>query len=520
MTEAKKQSAATTKALTDAKTRLAAKQTIAASLTEAATKTLAAATKLPKEAQLQAAAKVFQDRAKKAAGEVTAVTKEVADKAALAKAPAEKTNAANQALAVANQKLVAARVNPAAIEKQLAAVRAKVRGEATAINSRRRQIDRTKAMVAFGKQSAALAASRVTLDKAQADLAAARPAVEQAADDVARASVQLPAVQKAASDAAKVFAESAKPLAAKQEVAALLTDAAANTKAAQAKLPDDAELAKALAILSARSTALAAESSQLQQTHDAAQSAAKAAADKLAGVQKNINTAKAVATAAAVRVQSLDAAVKQLTDKIAADAGSLETARDELAKGWTARFAVAAMQPLQPEQIAWSVMQATGVVDRQRAASAAEINKKTPLKPAEQKDPAKLAARARQIDQATHDKLKGNVAAFVKLFGAGAAQPQYDFFATVDQALFLANGSQLRGWLAPGGGNLTDRLNKMEDPKALSEEIYLSVVNRRPTEQEVADVTEYLASRPKEKPAAVQEIVWALLTSTEFRFDH
>ena len=519
-TAAKKLSDVTTKALTDANTRLAAKQTLAASLTEASDKTLAAAAKLPKEAQLQAAAKVFQDRAKKATDAVSAVTKEVADKTALAKAPTEKTKAANQAVAAANQKLATARVKPAAIEKQLAAASAKVRSEMTAINSRQRHIDQTKAMIAFGEQSAALAAARAALDKTKADLAAARPAVEQAAGEVSTASAALSAVQKVASDAAKVFVESAKPLAAKQEVAALLTEAAAKTQAATEKLPDDAELAEVLAILSARSTALAAESAQLKQKHNAAQSAAKAAADKLTGVQKNINTLEAAATAAKARVQSLDAAVKQLADKIAAGAGALETARDELTSGWTARFAVAAMQPLQPEQIAWSVMQATGVVDRQRAASAAEINKKTPLKPEEQKDPAKLAARARQIDQATHDKLKGNVAAFVKLFGAGAAQPQYDFFATVDQALFLANGSQLRGWLAPGGGNLTDRLNKLEDPKALGEELYLSVVNRRPTEQEMADVTAYLATRPKEKPAVVQEIVWALLTSTEFRFDH
>jgi hypothetical protein len=519
-TAAKKLSDVTTKTLAAAKTQLAAKQTLAASLTEASTKTQAAAAKLPKEAPLQAAAKVFQDRAKKATDEVAAATKEVADKTALAKAPTEKTNAANQTVAAAHQKLATARKKPAAVETQWAAVRVKVRSEMTTINSRQRRIDQSKAMIAFGEQSAALAAARVALVKSQADLAAARPAAEKAAADVMSTSAQLPAIQKAASDAAVVAADSAKPLAAKQEVAVLLSEAAAKVKAAQEKLPGDAELAKALATLNNRAAAHAAELSQLKQQHSVFQAAAKAAADKLAGVQKNINTAKASVTAAATRISSLDAAVKQLTDKIADDAGALETARDELTSGWTARFSVAAMQPLQPEQIAWSVMQATGVVDRQRIASAAELNKKTPLKPEEQKDPAEVAARAQQIDQATHDKLKGNVAAFVKLFGAGAAQPQYDFFATVDQALFLANGSQLRGWLAPGGGNLTDRLNKLEDPKALGEELYLSVVNRRPTEQEVADVTEYLASRPKEKPAVVQEIVWALLTSAEFRFDH
>ena len=118
------------------------------------------------------------------------------------------------------------------------------------------------------------------------------------------------------------------------------------------------------------------------------------------------------------------------------------------------------------------------------------------------------------------DKLKGNVAKFVTLFGPGAGQPQHEFFATVDQALFFSNGGELRGWLAPGGGNLADRLMKIDDPKALTEELYLSVLTRLPADDEAADVASYLATRPKEKSAVVQEMVWALITSTEFRFNH
>jgi hypothetical protein len=68
---------------------------------------------------------------------------------------------------------------------------------------------------------------------------------------------------------------------------------------------------------------------------------------------------------------------------------------------------------------------------------------------------------------------------------------------------------------------LTERLGKMTDEKKLVEELYLSVLTRRPTDGEVADVAAYLKQRPKEKRmAAIQEIVWALLTSAEFRFNH
>jgi hypothetical protein len=201
------------------------------------------------------------------------------------------------------------------------------------------------------------------------------------------------------------------------------------------------------------------------------------------------------------------------------DQEALDQAYEQLTKSWSEQFVIGTLEPLSPEQMAWSVMQATGLTDRQRLASTAELNKKKPLKPEEQKDPAKWAAREQEIEEAVHAKLKGNVSLFIKLFGAAAGQPQDDFFATADQALFFANGGQLRSWLAPRGGNLADRLIKMEQPEALTEELYLSVLTRRPTAQEVADVKDYLTSR-KEKSAAIQEMIWALVTSSEFRFQH
>jgi hypothetical protein len=41
-----------------------------------------------------------------------------------------------------------------------------------------------------------------------------------------------------------------------------------------------------------------------------------------------------------------------------------------------------------------------------------------------------------------------------------------------------------------------------------------------PSDEEKADVVTYLASRPADKSAAAQELVWALLNSAEFRFNH
>ena len=135
-------------------------------------------------------------------------------------------------------------------------------------------------------------------------------------------------------------------------------------------------------------------------------------------------------------------------------------------------------------------------------------------------DPGQLAVRQRQIDEAVYAKLAPNIAIFVQLFGAGAGQPQSDFFATVDQALFLANGGVVKSWLAPSGDNLTARLFKLEDPAQLASELYVSVLSRPASPSEAAEVAKYLSARPTEKGAVVQELAWSLISSAEFRFNH
>ncbi len=131
-----------------------------------------------------------------------------------------------------------------------------------------------------------------------------------------------------------------------------------------------------------------------------------------------------------------------------------------------------------------------------------------------------MAARERLIEQNVQDKLRGNVGAFVGLFGGGPGQNQTDFYATVDQALFFANGGSVLSWLAPSGENLTGRLTKLDNAQAIADELYVTVLSRRPTAQEVAEVGQYLAGRPNDKPVALQEMAWALVTSSEFRFNH
>src|SRR5262249_5942347 len=121
---------------------------------------------------------------------------------------------------------------------------------------------------------------------------------------------------------------------------------------------------------------------------------------------------------------------------------------------------------------------------------------------------------------AVHDQLQGGVAPFVSQFAAAAGQPQDAAEPTVHQALFLSNGQPLASWLSTSGSNLLARLGAIPDSAAVAEELYLSLYSRRPTEAERALVARYLTERGKERLPALQELAWALLASTEFRFNH
>jgi hypothetical protein len=162
-------------------------------------------------------------------------------------------------------------------------------------------------------------------------------------------------------------------------------------------------------------------------------------------------------------------------------------------------FAVASLKPLTPEQFAWSLMQATGLIAVERKAQAAKPN-----------------------DAAIFAKLSGQVAPFVTLFGTQPGDPAFnqDFEATLDQTLFLTNGGTLRDWLTARPGNLIGRLNALKEVNPLAEELYLSVLTRLPTDVERKEVADYLARRNTERLAALQDLAWALLTSAEFRFNH
>lgn len=181
------------------------------------------------------------------------------------------------------------------------------------------------------------------------------------------------------------------------------------------------------------------------------------------------------------------------------------------------RYLVAALKPLSPEQLAFAVLQATGQTDAERQGR---------RDPADVVFDAKLPPRAipavadlvRAGAEAAFDaKLAAKAAPFRGTFGGPPGEPEDPASATLDQALFLKHGGAIRGLIASRAGNLTHRLGMLSDPRAVADELFLGVLSRLPTDEERADVA---AALQGDKSAALAEVVWALIASAEFRFNH
>jgi hypothetical protein len=308
-------------------------------------------------------------------------------------------------------------------------------------------------------------------------------------------------------------------LATQQTIATALAEAAKQANAAKTKLPKDAELAKATATLAAKSAAAQKALTAMQAAVSSQETAVAELANKFDAAAKPLQSQLNELKAKQAELAKLEPQVSAAKSKTSAAASAVAETRAKLTQQLTTRFAVRPLQPLSPEQMAWSVMEATGFVDQFRQSELAAFQKKNPKSPL-LSDPNRKPELDRLIERGVAAKMRGNIAIFVRLFGASAGQPQDEFFATVDQALYLSNNGQIRGWLNPSGANLTARLLKLKAPAAVADELYLSVLTRRPTAAEIADVTNYLKGRDKDRPAALRELAWGLLTSAEFRFNH
>ncbi len=212
---------------------------------------------------------------------------------------------------------------------------------------------------------------------------------------------------------------------------------------------------------------------------------------------------------------------ERLQSELAAQFEKRSVEREQKAQrvrlAWTHRFAAATLQGLSPEQLAGSAVVGLGLDRRFRAESTSEWQEKN-----KDKKPEEISQeqRATEIESLYQQRYQQVDATFVSLFAGAPGSPQDAFQATVDQALFWANDGRVQGWVAPTGGSLAEQLIALQDDQAAIELAYRSLLSRLPDTGERQRIGEFLAAGKDDRPRAIQDLIWSLLTSVEFRFNH
>ena len=96
-----------------------------------------------------------------------------------------------------------------------------------------------------------------------------------------------------------------------------------------------------------------------------------------------------------------------------------------------------------------------------------------------------------------------------------------DFQGSLAEHLFLNHSDQVRSLIRRRKGNLADTLAISTDPwEARVERLFLAVLTRLPKPAEQKRFVAHLTADPKASDALLEEAIWVLLNTAEFRFNH
>ncbi len=164
-------------------------------------------------------------------------------------------------------------------------------------------------------------------------------------------------------------------------------------------------------------------------------------------------------------------------------------------------YAVAALKPLSPPQLAVALAQATGYADTLRAKY--------------EREKAKL-----KIDAVTFPIVRKRFEQ-EREYSTLSARFKQDgdaFQANASHALYLTYHPTVRAMLAPGG--LVGTLSKLTDAAEVARTAYLTVLSRPPSAEEAAAIGKHLATPGVAREELCRDAVWALISGSEFRFNH
>ena len=114
---------------------------------------------------------------------------------------------------------------------------------------------------------------------------------------------------------------------------------------------------------------------------------------------------------------------------------------------------------------------------------------------------------------------------FLTVFGrpesSSACECERSSDANLAQSLHLINSTDIQGKITADSGRaakLASDTGRTDEQKL--EELYLTSFSRRPTDNEIAIATAYIAKKKDKRREAYEDIVWALINTKEFLFNH
>ena len=152
------------------------------------------------------------------------------------------------------------------------------------------------------------------------------------------------------------------------------------------------------------------------------------------------------------------------------------------------------------------------------------VAKLKPMTPLQLATSLKIAA----TDPATFDTLKADefekrmeqIESGARGFAAMIAQPSENFQIGVGEALLFSNGDRvLKEVLTDGGGTTLGRVKTMKEKEAV-EFLVKTAYGRKPTAEESKVLVAYVEKRKGREAEAYKQVLWALVTGTEFRFSY
>ena len=100
------------------------------------------------------------------------------------------------------------------------------------------------------------------------------------------------------------------------------------------------------------------------------------------------------------------------------------------------------------------------------------------------------------------------------------AVPNEEFQVSIDEALLFSNDNAFKDKIRVANDRLAGELAKLETNEVLVQRAIQAVYSRLATAEEIEAISAYLAARSDRREDAISQIVWALMTSSELRFNH